>query len=66
MQRFQPQGSGVTQTNDHLYENQGDLLIGVSAGTPIKLAKGAEGTVLSSGAATLEWTDEIVIDGGSA
>ena len=63
MQRFPPQGNDPVNS---LYANAGDILVGASAGTPVKLAKGADRTILASGSTTLEWTDEIIIDGGSA
>jgi hypothetical protein len=57
-------GSGIS--TDSIWDAVGDLVVGTGANAASALTKGTENDVLITGSTTLEWTDSIVIDGGSA
>lgn len=40
-----------------LFEDAGDLLVGLASGSPGRLGRGTEGQVLTSTADTVEWRD---------
>ena len=66
---FPPQYGGIggsSISTDSLWDAEGDIVVGTGNNAATRLPIGSQYEILVAGAATAEWTDSPVIDGGSA